>query len=120
MLLIAGSALGALLVASDPQALSALVPAWLGYSAGGLEGVWESPEARAEFLARDATDWAENALFGSWLFAHNTRVGILSFATGMLAGIPTAVLPLYNGMILGALSAIFFRDPRSCPTVCPS
>ena len=48
MLLIAGSALGALLVASDPQALSALVPASLGYSAGGLERLWESPEARAE------------------------------------------------------------------------
>jgi uncharacterized membrane protein SpoIIM required for sporulation len=29
----------------------------------------------------------------------------------MLAGIPTVVLQLYNGVILGALSAVFFRDP---------
>jgi uncharacterized membrane protein SpoIIM required for sporulation len=111
LLLAAGGVLGAALVWTEPQALGALVPAELGYSAGGLEQLWESPEARARFLARDETPWAQNALFGSYLFSHNTRVGITSFATGMLAGIPTVVLQLYNGVILGALSAVFFRDP---------
>ncbi len=111
LLLAAGGLLGAALVWTEPQALGALVPAQLGYSAGGLERLWESPEARAEFFAREATPFSQNAVFGSYLFAHNTRVGITSFATGMLAGIPTVVLQLYNGVILGALSAVFFRDP---------
>jgi uncharacterized membrane protein SpoIIM required for sporulation len=49
-------------------------------------------------------------LFGSQLFAHNTRVGLLAFATGMLAGIPTVLLQLYNGLMLGAFAGLFFRD----------
>ena len=111
LLMAVGVGLGAALVASDPRALPALVPASLGYSAEKLERLWESPEARADFLRREPVHWTRNALFGSTLFAHNTRVGILSFATGMLAGVPTVVLQLYNGVILGALGAIFFRDP---------
>jgi len=102
-LLAAGIALGASLVASDPRALFSLVPATLGYTPEMLERLWESPEARTEFLAGNDVHWAENAFFGSSLFAHNTRVGILS-------GVPTALLQIYNGVILGALSAVFFRD----------
>src|SRR5437667_34005 len=36
---------------------------------------------------------------------------ICSAAPGALAGIPTAILQLYNGVMIGALSAVFFRDP---------
>ena len=52
-----------------------------------------------------------NALFGSALFAHNTRVGFLSFATGMLAGVPTILFQVYNGLLVGALGSVFFADP---------
>jgi uncharacterized membrane protein SpoIIM required for sporulation len=38
-------------------------------------------------------------------------VGFLSFATGILAGIPTILLQVYNGLLVGALGAVFFRDP---------
>ncbi|TMB05217.1 MAG: stage II sporulation protein M, partial [Deltaproteobacteria bacterium] len=30
---------------------------------------------------------------------------------GMLGGVPTVLLHLYNGIVLGAFAAIFFRDP---------
>lgn len=105
-----GITLGASLVASDPAALASLVPAALGYTPEVLEQLWESPDARAEFLAGDDVHWSENALFGSSLFANNTRVGVFSFALGILAGVPTALLQIYNGVIIGALSAVFFRD----------
>ncbi len=50
-------------------------------------------------------------MFSSFLFANNTRVGLLAFATGMLAGVPTVLLTLYNGIVLGAFASIFLHDP---------
>lgn len=112
-LLLAGCAVGGALGARDPQALLAFVPQTLGYDAVHLEELWSSPQARARFLERDETALASNALFGSTLFAHNTQVGLLSLATGMLAGIPTVILQLYNGIIIGALGAAFLRDEHA-------
>jgi uncharacterized membrane protein SpoIIM required for sporulation len=110
-LLLTGLILGAALEAHDPDAVYALVPRSLGYSTGQLDRLLSSPEARAEFLAGDETPVMANALFGSALFAHNTRVGFLSFATGMLAGVPTILLQVYNGLLVGALGSVFFADP---------
>ena len=41
---------------------------------------------------------------------HNVKVGIAAFATGILAGVPTVVLIIYNGFTLGAFGWIFSRD----------
>jgi uncharacterized membrane protein SpoIIM required for sporulation len=110
LLLLMGITVGAALVANDPRAIYGLVPATLGYSPDVLDRLMSSPEARAEFLARGDTPLSANLFFGSWLFANNTRVGLLAFATGMLAGIPTVLLAVYNGLTVGALGSIFFRD----------
>ena len=115
VLLLAGVALGAGLASRDPAALPALVPAALGYSPAALEQLASSAEARRSFLAAEETPAAQNALFGSSLFVRNTTVGLLSFATGILAGVPTVLLQIYNGLILGALSWVFFRDPWPVP-----
>jgi uncharacterized membrane protein SpoIIM required for sporulation len=109
-LLILGITAGAALVSNDPRAVYGLVPATLGYEPDVLDRLLSSPEARAHFLARSETPASANLLFGSWLFANNTRVGLLAFATGMLAGIPTVLLAVYNGVTVGALGAVFFRD----------
>ena len=111
LLLLLGGVIGAGLGWRDEQALYALVPASLGYSNGGLEALAHSEEARRAFLAREETPGTQNALFGTWLFVHNTEVGLLSFATGILAGVPTALLQTYNGVVLGAFASIFLRDP---------
>lgn len=111
LLLLLGMTIGAGLGARDEQALYALVPASLGYSDGGLEALVHSPESRREFLARAETPGAQNALFASWLFVHNTQVGLLSFATGVLGGVPTTLLQTYNGLVIGAFASIFLRDP---------
>jgi uncharacterized membrane protein SpoIIM required for sporulation len=110
-LLLFGVLIGAALGASSDEALYALVPESLGYSDGGLEALASSPEARAEFLRRERTPAGVSAAFGSMLFANNTRVGLLSFASGMLAGVPTVLLQVYNGVVLGALTSVFARDP---------
>jgi len=110
-LLALGVLVGGALVARDPAALYALVPAGMGYGPERVDALWSSADARERFLEREEAHLGRNALFGSSLFTHNTRVGLLSFATGVLAGIPTALLQLYNGLVLGALGAVFFRDP---------
>jgi uncharacterized membrane protein SpoIIM required for sporulation len=110
-LLLAGIYVGAVLVAHDPRAAYALVPASLGYPAPVVDRLLTSAEARREFFGREDTPAGANFFFGSYLFANNTRVGLLAFATGVLAGIPTLLLGLYNGLLVGAFGAIFFHDP---------
>jgi uncharacterized membrane protein SpoIIM required for sporulation len=48
-------------------------------------------------------------LFASMLFANNLKVGLLALCTGVLAGVPTIFLLLYNGMLLGAFTALHHR-----------
>ncbi len=105
-----GVVLGAGLTAQDPMAIHSIMPAGLGYSEDRLDRLVSSPEARSEFFERHETPASENALFGSMLFANNTRVGLLAFATGVLAGIPTVLLQVYNGLVIGGLSWVFFQD----------
>ncbi|MCA8944384.1 MAG: stage II sporulation protein M [Planctomycetes bacterium] len=52
---------------------------------------------------------AEGALttFATFLFTHNTQVGILCFALGFAVGVPVIYLLLMNGMLLGAMSALY-------------
>jgi uncharacterized membrane protein SpoIIM required for sporulation len=114
-LLLAGALLGGALAARDPEAIYALVPASLGYSDGGLQALVESREARERFLAREETPLARSALFGSSLFTHNAQVGLLSLATGIFAAVPTCLLQLYNGLLVGAFAAVFLRDPWPIP-----
>ncbi|MGE0551102.1 MAG: stage II sporulation protein M [Kofleriaceae bacterium] len=47
------------------------------------------------------------ATFAASLFSHNSRVGILAFATGFVAGLPTLFLLFYNGLVLGAFAALY-------------
>ena len=110
-LLIAGMLLGGGLTWHDPVAVHALVPGGMGYSPDQLDQLLVSPAAREEFFATKETPASFKAVFGSFLFANNTRVGLLAFATGMLAGIPTVLLTLYNGIVLGAFASIFLHDP---------
>jgi uncharacterized membrane protein SpoIIM required for sporulation len=115
LLLLIGATLGAALTRNDPAALYAMLPTGFGYTADRIDRLWASEDARSDFLERSETPVGQNLLFGSQLFAHNTRVGLLSFATGMLAGVPSAVLQLYNGMMLGAFGSLFFRDAAPVP-----
>ena len=41
----------------------------------------------------------------SFLFGHNLKVGILAAGLGILAAIPTVLLIIVNGMILGSFAS---------------
>ena len=71
-----------------------------GSSAEQLEGVLRS--------GRD-TSAAEKFAFASFLLTHNTRVGLMAFALGVLAGVPTVFLMLINGGMMGAFAAVHHR-----------
>jgi uncharacterized membrane protein SpoIIM required for sporulation len=51
----------------------------------------------------------ELAGFSSMLFTNNVSVSLTAFALGMTLGIGTAWLLFYNGVLLGALGAVFFE-----------
>ncbi len=69
-----------------------------------------TPASSAEVL-RDTLyhDGNESGLgiFASYLFSHNSKVAMFAFALGFAFCIPTAILLLYNGFILGSFIAIF-------------
>lgn len=52
-------------------------------------------------------DTGEKAVFGAYLWQNNTRVALLGFFAGPLAGVPTAVLLLFNGMVIGTYTQTF-------------
>jgi uncharacterized membrane protein SpoIIM required for sporulation len=64
-----------------------------------------------EAVLRSGRDSAEGEkfLFASILFQNNLKVGILSMVSGVLAGVPTILLTLYNGMILGSFIAVHYQ-----------
>lgn len=70
------------------------------------------PAASSEFLREilyandfDGSDYL--ASFASFLFTNNAQVGILCFALGFAVGIPVFYLLFTNGLILGAMSALY-------------
>jgi uncharacterized membrane protein SpoIIM required for sporulation len=65
-----------------------------------------SPEQLNEVL-KSGRDQDSGTKFGfaSFLFSHNLKVSITAMCLGILAGVPTICLMMYNGMILGALTA---------------
>jgi len=50
-----------------------------------------------------------HALFASFLWQHNTKVALVCFFAGLLAGVPTILLLLTNGLLLGVYTATFAR-----------
>ncbi|HEX4964923.1 MAG TPA: stage II sporulation protein M [Thermoanaerobaculia bacterium] len=47
------------------------------------------------------------SIFASFLFTHNSKVGMLCFALGFMAGVPVVFLLLDTGLTLGAMAALY-------------
>ena len=45
--------------------------------------------------------------FATFLFTHNAAIGMLCFALGFALGVPVILLMFYNGLIIGALAAVY-------------
>ncbi len=101
MLTLAGALVGYLLVAHDPGWFYGIVPKDL---AGGRD-----PSASAETLRAVLYREERNglAVFATSLFTHNAQVAIFAFALGFAFAVPTVLLLVYNGLMLGAFLQIY-------------
>ncbi len=98
---------GLMLVNADADWFSALVPVDLG---GGRGPSSTAAELRAdEIFAPWQGFTASFVVFANSLFRHNALIALTAFGLGFLAGVPTLLLLVYNGMTLGAFVSIHAR-----------
>jgi uncharacterized membrane protein SpoIIM required for sporulation len=104
-LTVLGVVVGFWLVQSDPSAYYDLIP-------GGMS---EGRDPAASTAALRATlygpglhpDQSWLAVFATFLFTHNAQVAIMAFALGFAFAVPTVLLIAYQGLMLGAMLAVF-------------
>jgi uncharacterized membrane protein SpoIIM required for sporulation len=102
--LVLGAVLGLCAVVADPANGERLVPA---------EFFTESPRERVERIESSderIESVGDAAAFGASLYTHNIQVSFLAFALGALTLVGGLALLFYNGVILGAVAAMYWLD----------
>jgi uncharacterized membrane protein SpoIIM required for sporulation len=96
--MVAGTLVGWLLVAHDPEWYRALVPS--SYADARVPGA-----SRAVLHGTLFGNSQQNGLgaFAAYLFSNNAGVSIMAFALGFAFGVPTLLLLVQNTAILGAM-----------------
>jgi uncharacterized membrane protein SpoIIM required for sporulation len=102
-------------IAERPRLLAAAALLLLG--PGLLAALWaiQDPGSALDFIPdefrgatdpprHDGTTAGQEAAFTAYLFTNNIRVTIVGFALGITAGIGTAVVLAFNGLMLGAVA----------------
>jgi uncharacterized membrane protein SpoIIM required for sporulation len=98
-----GTATGLVLTQRDPARFYSLVDE--GYAQGRGPSS-STDELRAVlYHRRDAADLL--AAFAMFLFTHNAGIGMVCFAAGFAAGVPTLLALFGNGLILGAFAGLY-------------
>jgi uncharacterized membrane protein SpoIIM required for sporulation len=87
-LMLVPAVLAILWAQSDPGAAAGLLPEQFRHAGGGGGGL---------------ASGGDQAAFSSAIFTNNIRVTFLVFAGGVLAGLGTAVVDVYNGVIIGTV-----------------
>lgn len=103
--MLAGGVAGFVLVLSDMSYYSMLMPDSL---AGGRGPDSTTAELRDTLFSPWPGFVETFIVFANYLFRHNSIVGIMSFGLGFALGIPTLLLMIYNGLVLGAFLALFY------------
>ena len=98
LLLLVPALLGTLWGADDPGAAIGVVP-----------GDFRGEGAASGDVGLGAAQQAE---FASKIFTNNLQVTFLAFAGGVLAGLGTAAVLIYNGVLLGAIAGISIEAGR--------
>lgn len=96
-----GTATGYQMTLADPERYYAFVDEQM---AGGRNPAASTEELR-EVLYSPGEGWL--GVFATFLFTHNAKVGMLCFALGFVAGIPVLFLLFQNGLLLGAMAALY-------------
>lgn len=102
LLLLLGSAIAFAMVRADPEQYYLFVDSGM---AAGRDPTASTEALRATLFSGRDDDGL--LAFATFLFTHNSSVGILTYGLGFVLGLPVALLLLYNGMMLGAMTALF-------------
>jgi uncharacterized membrane protein SpoIIM required for sporulation len=99
-----GMAAGFMLTLQDMSWLTAIIPQ-------GLNSLLTPTSTRDDLLRRELfAPWPgfteSFIVFANALFRHNTMVGLMAFGLGIAAGVPTLILMVYNGLVIGAAAGL--------------
>jgi uncharacterized membrane protein SpoIIM required for sporulation len=108
LLTVAGAIVGYALVIGDPAWFYGIIPDGLSGDRDPSSSV-EALRATIYDSGSGPRDGEDNMLtaFAVALFTHNSQIAILAFALGFAFCVPTVLLVLYNGLMLGAFMAVF-------------
>ncbi|MGM0852325.1 MAG: stage II sporulation protein M [Bacillota bacterium] len=102
MLLFTIGALGAFIsVLNDPLHLYSILPAEMS------QGVDPSNLGKSD-------GQVDSSLMSAAIMTNNIKVAFLAFAGGVTFGLLTVYMLVYNGIIVGALAAVFWHQGMSC------
>ncbi len=101
VLLAVGTVAGYLIVRADATWFYAIMPESM---AGGRDPTASAAKLRESIYTKKQDMLAT---FAAALFTNNAQIAIFSFALGFAFAVPTAMLLVYNGLMLGALHAVF-------------
>ncbi|GAA4810743.1 stage II sporulation protein M [Sphingosinicella ginsenosidimutans] len=101
-LTVIGTLSGYLLVSADPAWYASFVPPEL---AGGRDFSADTNFLRETLYHPSGASGL--GFFSTFLFTHNSQVTIMCFALGFAFAVPTAMLLIYNGAMLGAILALY-------------
>ncbi|WP_274364008.1 stage II sporulation protein M [Paenibacillus thermotolerans] len=99
ILMAAGFISGFAVVMNDPHQLSAIAPP-------------QFADVDPSRIAEDRGDLT-SSIDSAAIMTNNIRVAVLCFVSGITLGIGTLYLLVYNGVLIGALAAVFFRAGES-------
>lgn len=105
---------GYVVVSADPESYYSIVPAEMTgshdptASTEELRDVLYPPSFRSSSDEEGAEEGAEELqVFASTLFTHNFKIGLMCIGLGFAAAAPVFYLLFYNGLMLGAIAAIY-------------
>lgn len=82
----------------------------LMFPAEMVQGLIESEELRTAYItAGQAMGFGTRSAFAAALAANNARVALVGFSLGIAAAIPTVLIQILNGAVLGSMAALFDR-----------
>lgn len=102
--LLVGFLAGFVLTLADLDLFYSFVPDAM---AQGRTPLTSSDELLRGLRGGDPEGRAPLTVFASFLFTHNAQIGLLCFTLGVAAGVPVAILLFYNGVLLGAFTALY-------------
>lgn len=100
-LMLFGALLGVIFLLADSSVKETLVPF------AGLAG--DPSERVAQEESRTSDEGAGYSTFAAMLMTNNIKVSVFALALGITCGLGTAILLLYNGVILGIVAMDYLR-----------